>query len=111
MDVHERLVQLLNERGWTEYRLARESGLSDSTIHNIFKRNTSPSIPTLETICRGFGITLAQFFAEGETVELSPELKALFEGWRPLTPQQKNAVMTVVRAFHAEGLKEPEQQD
>ena len=72
MDVHERLMELLDERGWSEYRLARESGLSDSTIHNIYKRNTSPSIPTLETICKGFGITLSQFFAEGEMVEMEP---------------------------------------
>lgn len=108
MDVHERLKEILNERGWSEYRLARECGLSDSTIHNIYRRNASPSIPTLEIICHGFGITLSQFFAEGEMVELSPELKALFEGWRPLTPQQKKAVLTVVQAFHAEGLEEPE---
>lgn len=108
MDVHERLMELLDERGWSEYRLARESGLSDSTIHNIYKRNTSPSIPTLETICKGFGITLSQFFAEGEMVEMTPELKALFEGWRPLTPQQKKAVLTVVEAFGSERLQTPE---
>lgn len=108
MDVHERLMELLDERGWSEYRLARESGLSDSTIHNIYKRNTSPSIPTLETICKGFGITLSQFFAEGEMVEMTPELKALFEGWRPLTPQQKKAVLTVVEAFGSENLQTPE---
>lgn len=108
MDVHERLMELLDERGWSEYRLARESGLSDSTIHNIYKRNTSPSIPTLETICKGFGITLSQFFAEGEMVEMTPELKALFEGWRPLTPQQKAAVLTVVEAFGSESLQTPE---
>ena len=108
MDVHERLMELLDERGWSEYRLARERGLSDSTIHNIYKRNTSPSIPTLETICKGFGITLSQFFAEGEMVEMTPELKALFEGWRPLTPQQKKAVLTVVEAFGSESLQTPE---
>lgn len=108
MDVHERLKEILNERGWSEYRLARECGLSDSTIHNIYRRNASPSIPTLEIICHGFGITLSQFFAEEEMVELSPELKALFEGWRPLTPQQKEAVLTVMQAFTSDGLKNPE---
>ena len=108
MDVHERLKEILDERGWSEYRLARECGLSDSTIHNIYRRNTSPSIPTLEIICNGFGITLSQFFAEEEMVELSPELKALFEGWRPLTPQQKEAVLTVMQAFASDGLKNPE---
>ena len=106
MDVHERLKEILNERGWSEYRLARECGLSDSTIHNIYRRNASPSIPTLEIICHGFGITLSQFFAEEEMVELSPELKALFEGWRPLTPKQKEAVLTVVQAFSANDLQE-----
>lgn len=108
MDVNERLKEILKERGWSEYRLARECGLSDSTIHNIYRRNASPSIPTLETICKGFGITMSQFFAEGDMVEMSPELRALFEGWRPLTPQQKAAVLAVVQAFRAEGLAEPE---
>ncbi len=108
MDVLARLRELLKERGWTEYRLAKECGLSESTIHNIYRRNAMPSIYTLEIICHGFGITLSQFFAEGEMVELNPELKALFEGWRPLTPQQKKAVFTVVQAFHADSLKEPE---
>lgn len=79
MDTHERLRQLLNERGWTEYRLAKNCGLSESTIANIYRRNTVPSLATLEAICKGFGITMAQFFAEGEMVEISPELKELFE--------------------------------
>lgn len=40
MDTHSRLRQLLEERGWTEYRLAKKCGLSQSTLANIFKRNT-----------------------------------------------------------------------
>ncbi len=109
MDVHQKLWQILKERGWSEYRLAKECGLSQSTLANIFKRNTSPSIPTLETICHGFGITLSQFFAEGDMVEMTPELKALFEGWRPLTPRQKEAVLAVVQAFSSDGLQETEE--
>lgn len=34
---------------------------------------------------------MAQFFAEGEMVEISPELKELFENWVNLTPEQKKA--------------------
>ena len=58
MDPNERLRRLLAERGWTEYRLAKKCGLNQSTITNIYRRNTVPSIATLETICKGFGITL-----------------------------------------------------
>lgn len=100
MDTHERLRYFMNERGWTAYRLARESDLSDSTLSNIFKRNNVPSIPTLEMICNGFGITLSQFFAEGDMVEMTPELKELFELWAPLTPNQKQALLQMVRAMN-----------
>ena len=99
MEVLERLRCLMRERGWTEYRLAKNSGLSESTIANIFKRNTMPSIPTLEAVCRGMGITLSQFFAEGPMVELTPELKELFDGWVDLTPEQKAAVSQLLRTM------------
>ena len=66
MDTNQRLRRLLDERGWTEYKLSKVCGLSQSTLANIFKRNTVPSITTLEVICKGFGITLSQFFADGD---------------------------------------------
>ena len=99
MDTNEKLRKLLQDRNWSEYRLAKYSGLSESTIANIFTRNTVPSIPTLEAICKAFGITLAQFFADDEMVELSPDLKELFAGWVSLTAEQKDAVLHIIKAF------------
>ena len=61
MDTHNKLKQLLAEQHWTTYRLSKESGLSQSTIANIFKRNTDPNLTTLEAVCSGFGITLSQY--------------------------------------------------
>lgn len=102
MDTHERLRQLLNERGWAAYRLAINSGLSESTIANIYKRNTVPSLPTLEAICKGFGITLSQFFAEGDMVELTSQLRELFDNWVNLTPNQKEAALQMIKAMSHE---------
>ena len=62
LDARERIQQLMQERNWTIYRLAKESGLSQTTISNIFKRNNEPSIPTLKRLCGAFGITMSQFF-------------------------------------------------
>lgn len=101
MDIHTRLQQLLLEREWTEYKLSKECGLAQSTIGNIFRRNTLPSVATLETICNGFGITMSQFFAEGDMVELSPELKEIFDNWVSLTPEQKKAVAQLLRAMNS----------
>ena len=102
MDTNERLRHLLNERGWTEYKLAKKCGLSQSTIANIYRRNTVPSIATLEAICRGFGITLSQFFADEEMVELTADLKQVFECWVSLTPNQKKAAVQMLKAMNLE---------
>lgn len=67
-----RIQQFLDERGWTIYKLAKESDLAYSSLNNIFVRNTIPSVLTLEKICNGLQITLAQFFDEEISVsELS----------------------------------------
>ena len=42
MDTNERLRQLLDERGLTTYKMAELSGLSHTTLANVFKRNTVP---------------------------------------------------------------------
>lgn len=96
MDAKARIRQLMDERQWTEYRLAIASGLSQSTVANIFNRNTTPSVSTLESICEGFGITLAQFFAEGELVELTQEQKEMFATWASLTAPQKDALQRLI---------------
>ena len=98
MDVLVRLQSLMDARGWSEYRLAKESGLSNSTISNIFRRNNSPTIPTLETLCNAFGLSLSQFFADGnEPVELTEDQKILFQKWSTLTAKQKEVILAVIK--------------
>ncbi|MBQ3416215.1 MAG: helix-turn-helix domain-containing protein [Ruminococcus sp.] len=89
MDATEKIKQLLAQRGWTAYRLSKNSGLAESTITNILKRNTVPSIPTLEAICKGFGITISQFFADGEMIEITPDISELIQYYTVLSPDQK----------------------
>lgn len=82
MDVIAKIDSLMQERNWTDYRLAQESGLASSTIANLRRRHTVPSIATLESICNAFGITLSQFFAEGDSsVSLSDEQRQMFKNW------------------------------
>ena len=96
MDAKQRIRDLLNELNWSEYRLAIESGLSQSTVANIFNRNTTPSVATLEMICKGFGITLSQFFAEDKMVELTEEQRQMFDEWCALSPEQKEAIRHLI---------------
>ncbi|MDO4330767.1 MAG: helix-turn-helix transcriptional regulator [Lachnospiraceae bacterium] len=98
MDVIKRINALTEERGWSTYKLASKSGLSSSTIANIYRRNTIPSITTLEAICDAFGITLSQFFAEDmDAVPLTPEQKHLFDMWSNLTISQKELIENLIK--------------
>lgn len=100
MDVIKQITELTKERGWSTYRLSYESGLSSSTIANIYRRNTIPSLTTLESICSAFGITLSQFFAKDmNAVPLTKEKKHLFGMWVDLTPSQKSLIEGLIKEF------------
>ncbi len=99
INTQERIKQIMKVRGWTEYRLAKESGVPQSTISNIFNRNYQPSIASLEIICKAFGITLAQFFADGNFVELTDEQNEFFQRWAALKPEQKRLIDELIDQF------------
>lgn len=99
MDVIQKIKQLAENRGWTEYRLVKESGLPSSTISNIYHRNTIPSIPTLKLLCDTFGITLSQFFSEGDTIALSEEQAELLEHWAVITPEQREILLRLLQTM------------
>ncbi len=99
MDTIERIKDLMQQRNWSEYRLAKEADLSQSTISNIFHRNTLPSIPTLEIICKAFGITLSQFFSEGNRMDLTTEQLELLRMYSKLSSSQKNLIKELFLEF------------
>lgn len=100
VNAQKRIRQLMDERGWTEYRLAKEAKLSQSTIANIFRRDNAPTLPTLEAVCKAFGITLAQFFSEGnDSIELTEEQSELFKRWNTLSDEQKKLLLALMNTM------------
>ena len=100
MNITERIRELMDERGWTEYRLIRHANLPASTISNIFHRNTVPGIATLECICHAFGITLSQFFSHGQVVSLTEEQSVLLDQWAILSNKQKQILLDLMAKLH-----------
>lgn len=98
MDAQKRIRGLMEERGWTDYRLAKEADLSHSTVANMFNRNNAPTLPTLEAVCKAFGITLAQFFSEGSET-LTEEQQLLFSRWSTLNDEQKKILLELMKAI------------
>ena len=67
VDLLKRISDLLTARGWTEYALAEKSGIPASTINSWFsQKKASPKLVTLEKLCKGFEISLSEFFLETE---------------------------------------------
>ena len=99
MDIQIRIRKLMAECEWTDYRLAKEANLSHSTVTNMFNRNNAPTLPTLNTVCGAFGITLSQFFAEGEEAQLTEEQQKLFSKWSTMTDRQKQILLDLMDAI------------
>ena len=100
MDVKERLQQLMDERQWTIYRVAKEADIPWSTVRNMFKRNTEPSIGTLESICRGMGMTLPQFFDLDNKMGLSEEQQRLIQQWSRLSDHDQGLILDLIASLN-----------
>ena len=97
VDIHARLRKLLKEQGWTRYKLAKESGVPESTLTNIFYRGTIPTVATLDDICKTLNITLSQFFAENDMVEMTDELKEFYDAWIALSPEKRKNILETMK--------------
>lgn len=84
-------------RGWSEYLLAERAGLPQSTISSWYCKNVSPTVSSLEKVCKAFGITLSQLFAdEDDLVSLTPSQRMLLDRWSRLSEEQQNAVFMLI---------------
>ena len=97
MNILKRIIELRDERNWTEYRLSEEADITQSTISAWFCKNRVPTVSSLEKICKAFGITLSQFFAEGEEpIVLTKEQRKMFDKWNSLEKEQKEAFLNLI---------------
>lgn len=84
----------------TQYELVKRAEMTQSSVSNLMSRGTVPTLGTLEKICKGFGITLAQFFAEeGEFPDLSEEQQEMLNAWETLSTKEKATLMKILESI------------
>lgn len=60
--VAQRILQLLDEKGMTQYRLEQESGIQHGSMQCIMNgRNKTVTLSTVMMLARGFHISLIEF--------------------------------------------------
>ena len=100
--VLERIEQLCERKKLSHYRLARKSGIHQSSLSVLLNRNSTPNIYTLERICTGLDISLAQFFSkDGEYVDLTDSQKYLLSVWNSDPEIDKKLILA-----YFDGIKE-----
>ncbi len=58
----EELTRIRSERGWSQQKLADESGVNKATINQIERGRRSPNIETLGKLAEALGTELGDFF-------------------------------------------------
>ena len=102
MDTKQRIAELAQERNWSNYELAKRSGVQLSTIQNMYHRNYEPTIPTLQALCKAFGISLSQFFAEGEYTDVTEEQREILSLWNRLSEEQQRIIRELMGNMSSE---------
>lgn len=100
-----KLENIMKQKDWTYYKLAKESGMSYSSLHNLFQRNTEPTLPTLRKICAGLGISLSEFFSDEHTpqiTEYSADERKLISLYHDLKLSDRKLLMTYAQALNRE---------
>ena len=103
MNVLDRIVELRTAKGWSEYQLAEESGMTQSTISSWYRRHMTPSVPSLERICDAFYISLSQFFMESgsQPIVLTDKQVELINATNKLSPEQLDNLLIFLNSLNA----------
>lgn len=96
-----KIQQLLDERNWSLYKLAKESDIPYSSLNSLFLKNNQPTVQTLEKICNGFHITLAEFFSDStpyrcETPIITEDEQHLLDVFRSLSKKNKQKYLEII---------------
>lgn len=98
----ERLSLALAEKGMTVADLAKVSGVRDSTIRQIIKRDrSSPRLDIAAKLATALGTTLSDMTAEG------PSPSSLARGLERLQPHERALFLKVLQALGESPAEEP----
>lgn len=103
-----RIIELCKERHLSQYKLAQISDMPNTTLNNMISKNKMPTITSVERICNGLDITLAEFFSSEKLYpDVTEEQQELLHLWETLEPQEKKMVKAYIRML--EGCREEQQ--
>lgn len=94
---NEKLIELLQSKGWSNYRLAKESGLGNSTINEIVSgKKKTPNADTLYKIASALGVPIDILFTEST---LKDEIQLIIPKLSNLEDDKRKLIIDMIKAL------------
>jgi transcriptional regulator with XRE-family HTH domain len=111
VEIAEKIQILMNERGITAYRLAKDTGVSYTGLTKILNLQTkNPQIDSLKLIADYFHKPIDYFTGETETPsqneenpEIEAEIRSLARDIQRLNPEKKGILVDLIKTMQTRG--------
>lgn len=96
----DRIHKLCDERNWSYYQLAKVSGIAYSTLSTMINKHNMPSLPTLQKLYDGFGISITDFFEPGKSSRgLTSDQTECLNLFTTLSPEDKALAISYMKGL------------
>ena len=100
------LLSEINKKGWSRYRLSKESGVAQTTLRDIFgEKKVTPSTKTLEKLASALNVPISAFFDDEltSTINSKNEINLLGDNIRKLRLEKGLGLNEVARLANITG--------
>lgn len=100
------IIELLNSRGWSRYRLCKEANMAQSTLSDILGgKNVNPKTDTLQRIADALEVPISTFFnddvnstSNNEDITIDTDIKRIERARSKMKPKDKEKMMKILEA-------------
>lgn len=90
--------EIMISKGWSAYRLAKESGLATSIVNEILNgKKKSPSIDTICKIASALGVTVDSLLTEST---MRDDLKSILPKLDKLSDEDKRMIIDIINRLN-----------
>ncbi len=100
MKVNERIITMINEKNIKIADLSRKTGISQSTITNWVKRDSSPNADMIQAIATAFNVSI-EFLITGKepNTDLTSAEQELLTAFRGLDDISQTKIIGIVEGY------------
>lgn len=97
ISIGNRIKELRCAKGWTQAKLAEESGVEPSNISHIERAATKLSLPTMVNIANALGVTLDEIAYGSIAKSTHISIKLIDEILSDCTPDEIRSITEIIR--------------